>query len=155
MNIKFTLHMNSIPVSMINEVMNVRKSSDEPSVGMLGTYYVGSDRYAVVVTAVETPRKIHILTLYDFDDSDRIVTEDGIEYYAHDIDELIAKNAPKYHPEFGDNAMEIYESEVRRMNDTTTYTLRKNGRWLRKGDWLWDCGAVHLGKADPYLDPSF
>ena len=147
--------MNSIPVSMINEVMNVRKSSDEPSVGMLGTYYVGSDRYAVVVTAVETPRKIHLLTLYGFDDSDRIVTEDGTEYYAHDIDELIAKHTPKYHPEFGEAAMKVYENEIKRMNDVTTYTLRKNGRWMQKGEGLWGAGAVHLGKADPYRDPCF
>lgn len=122
--------MSTIPAHMINEVITTKKNVLEPVVGMLGTYFVGSDRYAVVVKAVNTPKKIKIKRLYDFDKNrDAYTDENNIEYYAHDLNS--------------------------NMCDCETYTLRKNGRWMPMGYGLWDCGAVHLGKAEPYLDPSF
>ena len=35
------------------------------------------------------------------------------------------------------------------------YKLRKNGRWVKKGNGLWGTGAVYFGHADEYRDPSF
>ena len=145
---------NSIPAHMINEVMTAAPRTLIPEYGMLATYYVGSDRYAAVVIGVDTPKKIHVLRLYDFSDSDRVV-RDGIEYYNGDLSKVIMLSMPHIHKEFGENAEKIYEYELDSWEANTTYTLRKNGRWIPKGQGLWSCGSIHLGSADPYLDPSF
>ena len=52
---------NSIPAHMINEVMSCSSNVIEPKVGMLGTYFVGSDRYAIAIAKVITNKKIFVI----------------------------------------------------------------------------------------------
>ena len=124
--------MSSIPVSMINEVMGVRRSDNSNLfVGLCGTMFVGSDRYPMVVTEVISKKKIRVSHLYDDDYEHNIqINEDGIDVLP---DEFMSKY-------------------VRRGD---VFTLRKNRRWIKEGHGLWETGAVHLGHADEYRDPSF
>lgn len=125
-------------INQLNEVMSMRKSEqDSIEVGMCATMFVGSDRYAMVVTEVLTPKKIRVAHMlnehYDkLDDNDERVQFLDLE------------------------DMKFYESQF----DTSYYrgaifTLRKNGRWLPQGASLHDTGAIHLGHADNYRDPCF
>ena len=53
--------MNVIPVSMINEVMGVQKSDNSNLyVGLCGTMFVGSDRYAMVITEVISSKVVRV-----------------------------------------------------------------------------------------------
>ena len=131
----------TITPSMINEVMNCRKSVSTPEVGMLGTKYVGSDRYAVVVTKVFSPKKIEAVTLYDYDRyySCYAKVKDGIEYLGPDGLKEVMENYKKteYH------------------NPYFIYTFRKNKRWIMAGLGMWETCSIHLGIADEYRDPCF
>ncbi len=124
--------MSSIPVSMINEVMGVRRSDNSNLfVGLCGTMFVGSDRYPMVVTEVISKKKIRVSHLYDDDYEHNIqINKDGIDFLP---DEFMSKY--------------IRRGDV--------FTLRKNRRWIKEGHGLWETGAVHLGHADEYRDPSF
>lgn len=127
--------MDSIPVSCLNEVMACRVSiKDDIKVGLAATQFVGSDRYAMVVTEVITARKIRVAPMLNEDYREISDTKP--------IQRLEAEKMVKYVTREGKPSGEIY-------------TLRKNGRWIREGEWLWRTGAVHLGYAETYLDPSF
>lgn len=149
----------SIPSHMVNEVMACRSNVLEPKEGMLGTYYVGSDRYAIVVAKVITSKKIMILKHFVDDDVlEKKVTIDGIEYLPDDVlNNLIKRSVPvrENYERYGEDAEDMFNWEIERFNKESTYTLRKNGRWVEQGRGLWECGSVHLGIADPYLDPCF
>ena len=54
----------SIHPNMINEVMSAKKSLITPVPGLAATMFVGSDRYAMVVTKVITPKKIEVSHVY-------------------------------------------------------------------------------------------
>lgn len=138
--------MQTVHVNMVNEVISCKANVIEPKVGMLGTYFVGSDRYAVVVCKIFSPKKIFVQFLRDDNITKRVV--DGIEYWGDDAEQLMKSNQPnENNPDF--------DWQNTRFWKEGTYTLRKNGRWIEQGRGLWECGAIHLGIADPYLDPSF
>lgn len=134
--------MNTIPVSMINEVMAVEKSDNSNLyVGLAGTMFVGSDRYAVVITEVISQKEVRVADMHDIDYSNNLRKDDnGNDYLTNDT----MCNYVKVNP---DRTGFVSIGDI--------YKLRKNGRWIRKGHDLWETGAVHFGHADEYRDPSF
>lgn len=136
---------NVICINEINEAMNCKTSVKNDIVpGMGATMFVGSDRYAMVVTKVLTPKKIMVAHLRD-EDIDKLNTNDNginilpeyiLEFYfsQNSVDEL-------------GYPMSYYWS--------IEYTLRKNGRWMPKGEGMWGTCSLHIGKAENYRDPSF
>lgn len=127
--------------NLLNECMSCEMSSTNPSVGMCATMFVGSDRYAMVVTEVINKKKIRV----DY-------MEDSHYNEAKTTDENGADFVPLC-------KMHVYTQ----INDERTsivprgriYTYRKNKRWMREGDDCWGTCSIHLGKADNYRDPSF
>ena len=59
--------INSIHVNCLNEVMSCKASVTKPMVGLAATMFVGSDRYAMVVTDVLSDKKIMVTHMYDED----------------------------------------------------------------------------------------
>jgi hypothetical protein len=120
-----------------------------PTTGMLGTYFVGSDRYAVVCLHAFSNKKCNLAILYDYENiapSHIITTEDGTMYLD---EEMIAKYA-------GKKALEEAKYPDEESYNFLDYSLRKNGVWYRKGDPIQPgCGGVIFGTANPYRDPSF
>lgn len=130
--------------NMINEVMNARKSSTKPFVGMTATMFVGSDRYAMVVTEVFSNNKIRVDYMHDnhYDEKERanLKDSDGNEF-------LLAKQMQQYTTINEDRTSIVPTGEI--------YTYRKNKRWMKNGTNMWETGAIHLGYAENYRDPSF
>ena len=127
--------------NMLNEVMNCKMSSTNPSVGMCATMFVGSDRYAMVVTEVLGKNKIRV---------DHMTDEDY--------------NGEKYSDENDNDFIPIFNMhKYARVNNTQTgfessgkiYTYRKNKRWMPAGEGLWGTCSIHLGKAENYRDPNY
>lgn len=132
--------MNIIPVSMVGEVMNVRKSDNNNLyVGLCGTQFVGSDCYAVVITEIISPKAVRIADMNDNDyDNNRLVDENGNEYL---------KDMKNY--------ARVNKERTSIVPTGVIFKLRKNGRWIQEGNSLWATGGVHFGKAEEYRDPSF
>ena len=128
-------------INLINETMNCSTSEkNHLYVGLCGTKYIGSDRYAVVITEVFTPKMVRVAYLHNSDYNDGNIPTD----------------------EYGNQFIEDLSSYVRINRDRTKfdiegkiYKLRKNGRWIEEGISLWSTGGVHFGEADEYRDPSF
>ncbi len=126
--------------NLLNECMSCRMSNTDPKVGMVATMFVGSDRYAMVVTEVFNNKKIKV-TYIDHEDMNSII---------------VNENSSDYLP---DNIMNKYAS----INDNRTgwegvgsvYTYRKNKRWMPQGEGCWGTCSIHLGKAENYRDPNF
>lgn len=129
--------MTEIPFTMINEVMSCSKSLTEPKVGMGATMFVGSDRYAMVVTEVLTPKKIKVTHIDDADE-DKFVTIDGVMFLPDD-------NMKKY----------LDLSDGHGLFNNRVYTYRKNHRWMPQGEGCWGTSAIHLGHAENFMDPCF
>ena len=128
-------------INMLNEAMSCKMSVTEPKFGMCATMFAGSDRYAMVVTEVISKDKIRV---------DHMAASDY--------------QGEKYTDETGAEFIPIFDMcKYAKVNDDQTgftsrgkiYTLRKNHRWMPKGESLWGCSAIHLGKAEEYRDPSF
>lgn len=136
------MNTNTIPVSMIGEVMGVKKSDNANLyVGLAGTMFVGSDRYAVVITEVISPKSVRVADMHDIDYSNNLCKDDnGNDFLTNDT----MRNYVKVNP-----------NRTGFVSIGDTYKLRKNGRWIREGRGLWETGAVHFGHADVYMDPSF
>ncbi len=132
----------SIPVSMIGEVMGVQKSDNSNLyVGLCGTQFVGSDRYAVVITEIISPKSVRVTNMLDIDYSvNRPLDENGNEY-------IPVKNMSKY--------SRVNSEKTGFEAKGSVFKLRKNGRWIQEGNSLWSTGGVHFGTADEYRDPSF
>lgn len=132
----------SIPISMIGEVMSVQKSDNSNLyVGLCGTQFVGSDRYAVVITEIISPKSVRVVNMLDIDySSNRPLDENGNEY-------IPVKNMSKY--------ARVNSEKTGFEAKGSVFKLRKNGRWIQEGNSLWSTGGVHFGKADEYRDPSF
>ena len=132
--------MNIIPVSMVGEVMNVRKSDNSNLyVGLCGTQFVGSDCYAVVITEIISPKAVRIAGMNDNDyANNRLVDENGNEYL---------KDMKNY--------AQVNKERTSIIPIGKVFKLRKNGRWIQEGNSLWATGGVHFGKAEEYRDPSF
>jgi len=134
--------MNTIPVSMVNEVMGVQKSDNSNLyVGLAGTMFVGSDRYAVVITEVISPKEVRVANMIDEDYNSNIMIDGNTMEY------IAPHNMIKYARVNAEGTSFIATGDI--------YKLRKNGRWVEKGHGLWETGAVHFGHADEYRDPSF
>ena len=123
----------------IKEVTVQRLSNGEPMPlpGMLGTEYVGSDRYAVVCVSVISPKRITVAKLWDIDE-DNIKNHPNIE-----IDD--------------ENIMWIKDMKKEKTYNTQNWSLRKN----KRGHEYWKemnkdySSTIHWGEANPYRDPSF
>ena len=131
-----------ITPACINEVMNT-KANENPEVGMGATRFVGSDRYAMVVVKVNSKKNVEIAHV-PHDMEDKFVTDEyGImrlpDEYLNKIIELGNKKM-----DFG----KPYYAGI-------PYSLRKNGRWLPKGEGLWGTCSVRFGYAENYMDPCF
>lgn len=135
----------TICVNEINEAMNCKASIKNTIVpGMGATMFVGSDRYAMVVTEVITPKKIIVRHIMDSHMSKFKTNENGIMILPKDCLEAYAKHDAK--DKWGNFIS--YHSPI-------VYTLRKNGRWMPKGSGLWGTSSIHIGNAENYRDPSF
>lgn len=126
--------INEIP---LKELDLTNKSDWDPKPGMMGTEYVGSDRYAVVCVDNLTPKRILLKRLHEFDEnniynqSNISVDEDGVMWYEdfHKIDKKKCE----------------------------TYSKRKKGEWrklVKTGQYGYS-SPVYFGSAQPYRDPSF
>lgn len=149
-----TVHPNQL-----NEAMSCHMSI-MPTPGMLGTYFVGSDRYEVVCAKVLSPKRVIVLDIHD--PKKKIV--DGIEYYDGDIEQFLKDNMPSLDKEYArakkygyskEDAEADYVFNMKRFEHDSYFSLRKGGRWLHKGANRFSTGAVHFGHAERYLDPSF
>lgn len=126
---------------MINEVMNAEMSVTNPKVGMCATMFVGSDRYAMVVTEVLAKNKIRVEHMLDNHYDEGFIT-----------DETGAEFVPVYKMH---NYAHVNDTETSIVPSGTVYTYRKNKRWMPVGTGLWETCSIHLGSADNYLDPCF
>ena len=126
-------------INCLNEVMSCRASEIKPFVGMAGTEFVGSDRYAIVVTDVISDKKILISKMWD-DDYKSLDENEKLQC-------LETSRMGKY--------MTLSEDKKHLVPVGIVYTYRKNNRWIQEGQSLWGTGAIHLGHADNYLDPCF
>lgn len=120
--------MTSLHPNMINEVMSAKKSLSTPFPGLAATMFCGSDRYAMVVTKVYTPKKIEVSHVY---------SENEFVTHNNGIQTMPEETLQKY------------------IDNGITYTYRKNKRWMPAGSGLWETCSVHLGNAEEYRDPSF
>ena len=134
---------NWIHYNEVNEAMNCTKSVKTIiTPGMGATMFVGSDRYAMVVTEVLSPKKIKVACILDEHEQYIKRNSDGIDILAPEFVEVYKQFAPD---EYG-----YCHHYVPR-----TYTLRKNGRWMLQGEDMWGTGSIHIGHAENYRDPSF
>ena len=131
----------------VNEVMNAKMSFTNPVVGLLGTMFVGTDRYAVMISEVINKKTVKVVKIFDEE-----WLKENTNTIAEDMPDFITPyRAARYLAENGDFDVVDGKWEVK----GTTYTLRKNGRWMPAGDSMWGTCSIHFGKADPYMDPNF
>jgi len=125
---------------MINEAINCNSSEkNHLYVGLCGTRFVGSDRYAVVITEIISPKCVRVAHMKDDDyNSNRPLDEYGNEFI-FDMRNYVRVNQER--------------TKIETIGEV--YKLRKNGRWIEEGQDLWSAGGVHFGEADEYRDPSF
>lgn len=135
-------YISTITPSCINEVMSCEISKkDNIEIGMAATMYVGSDRYAMVITEILGPKKVRVAHM------DHTDYEEIENYTEGNVQILRGTRMIKY--------AKISDDGKRWEGTGKIYTLRKNGRWMAEGDGLWGTCSVHIGKADNYRDPSF
>lgn len=136
----------SIHYNMLNECMNAKKSVTNPVIGMVATMFVGSDRYAMVVTEVYNKNKIKVAHMSDSD----------YKSYQNSTNKYTLKNGADV-INFNNLNDYIIINEDRTDFETAgkIYTYRKNKRWMPSGDGMWGTCSIHLGKAETYLDPCF
>lgn len=134
---------NFIHYNELNEAMNCKSSEKNNIVpGMCATMFCGSDRYAMVVIMVNSPKTIRVSHIKDTD-MNKIVEKDGIQYLPENVvNEYILNDHPDKYGYWN-------------YHTGTTYTLRKNGRWMPKGFGMWQTSSIHIGQAENYRDPSF
>ena len=132
--------MSTIPVSMIGEVMHVQKSDNSNLyVGLCGTQFVGSDRYAMVITEVISPKCVRVTHMRDDDYNSNPSYDENGNQFIYNMSNYVRVN---------DDRTSIEPKGV-------IFKLRKNGRWIQEGANLWSTGGVHFGTAEEYRDPSF
>lgn len=115
------------------------KKTYRPEPGMLGTEYVGSDRYAVVCISIDSPKRITVGSLSNIDENTDIKNYHNIE-----IDE--------------EGVMRLKNLVAEKVYNTSKWSLRTD----KKGNQGWRemgssqrSASIHWGIADPYRDPSF
>ena len=110
-------------------------------IGLCGTYHIGSDRYAVVISEVISPKAVRVTDMLSEDYSKYIEhREDGNEYLP---DERMI------------NYCKVNEDHTKFISRGMIYTLRKNGYWIPEGNSMHSGGFVTFGEAEEYRDPSF
>lgn len=124
--------VSSISPACINEVMNTC-ADETPKLVMPATMFVGSDRYAMIVLEVKSPKRIIVAHMHN---------TDYAEY---------EKNPEAFNGEEAIKKYHLFTSYY----EGKEYTLRKNGRWLPKGFGLHDTCGIILGTAENYRDPCF
>ncbi|MBQ3415350.1 MAG: hypothetical protein IJH39_08420 [Clostridia bacterium] len=110
-----------------------------PKPRMLGTEYVGSDRYAVVCVSVDSPKRITVKRVWELDE-----------------------NNVKEHPNIDiDDEGVMWAIDINKFNmseDGKKWSLRTNKRgkesWHEMGSSS-RSSSIHWGIADPYRDPNF
>lgn len=112
--------------SLINNIINA-SASPVPEVGMGATICHWTDRSAATVSFVSANGK-----------TIRTQADNAIR---------IDKN--------GQSESQTYEFERIPDAPEATWTLRKNGRWIRKGDPMRGGQTIHLGVRSAYYDYSF
>ena len=118
-------------------VQRLSNGNPMPLPGMLGTEYVGSDRYSVVCVSVDSPKRITVAKLWD-------------------IDENNIKNHPNIEID-DEGIMWIKDLSKERTYNTSKWSLRKN----KRGKEYWKemnkdySSFIHWGEANPYRDPDF
>ena len=124
--------MANIHPNMLNEAMNVNKSRQiKLYVGMCGTQFVGSDRYAVVITEIVSPKCVRVTHMNHNDyDNNRLIDENDNEF-------ISVPNMTKY--------VRVNKERTNFEPCGKIFKLRKNGRWIEEGNSLWSTGAVHFG----------
>lgn len=128
-------------MNTLNESTNCSKSQKNLYVGLCGTQFVGSDRYAVVITEIISPKCVRVADMRDDDYSHNIKQDkDGNDY----LEESIIKNY-----------ITIDNKRISIKPCGKLFKLRKNGRWIQEGNGLWTTGSVHFGEAIEFLDPGF
>lgn len=134
---------NWIHFNELNEAMNCHRSEKTNiTAGMCATMFCGTDRYAMVVTKVTSNKTIRVAHIKD-EDMEKITTINGIQYLPNEvINEYLSEDHPDKWGYWG-------------YRTGTTYTLRKNGRWMPKGQDMWGTSSIHVGHAENYRDPSF
>ena len=129
----------NIPVSMVNEVIGVRKSDNNVYVGLCGTQFVGSDSYAVVITEIISPKSVRIANMTDADYNNNRLTDENGNEFLRDMS----------------NYVHVNKERTAIVPNGVIFKLRKNGRWVQEGNSLWATGGVHFGYAEEYRDPNF
>lgn len=110
-------------------VVEACQPKDLPEPGTVGTLYVGSDRYPMLVTAKITEKRIRVA------------------HMSHEDYQYI--EAGSY------TGIDLIQSGTYDPDKCTIYTKRKNGYWYPMGASSKHTGALILGEADYYQDPSF
>ena len=96
-----------------------------PVVGMAATMGCGSDRYPGTVIQVKNKGRTVVVQ------ADTYKPGPGHVHIAH----------------------EVWEYERNLNGSTTTYTLRQNGRWVRKGENQYRGSGLGLGHREHHYDP--
>lgn len=127
-------------INMMNESMNCKVSENKNLyVGLCGTQFVGSDRYAVVITEVVSPKCVRVEYMTDADYNSTRPTDAFGNEFIYNMGSYVRVN----------------EDRTKIVAKGKLFKLRKNKRWIIDGNDLWATGAVHFGEADEYRDPSF
>lgn len=114
-----------------SEIKNIK-------VGMAATMFVGSDRYAMVVTEVISQKKIRLSHMMNEDYSTLNENDNNIQ--------MLSKNQMKKY---------IYVTDTSIIPIGVVYSYRKNKRWIAEGSGLWEISGIRLGHATEYRDTSF
>lgn len=129
---------NRTPIKDINRRTELTTKRDwDPKPGMMGTEYVGSDRYAVVCVENLTPKRILLKRLHNLDE-DNIYTHSSI---------TVSDEGIMWYEDF----YKIKEKECE------VYSKRKDGSWrkvIKTGQYGYS-SPIFFGVAHPYRDPSF
>ena len=103
---------NVICVNELNEVMNCKVSATENIVpGVAGTMFVGSDRYAIVVTEVVSPKHIKIAHLMNAHENLLTKNENGLEILPMDEDGMNVDAIGTRHAVFAVVAGNVLQSD--------------------------------------------
>lgn len=114
-----------------------------PKVGMLGTEYVGSDRYGVICLQVNSPKKIVIGRLFNLNEDnvknnkDIRIDDEGVSWMDTD-----SKTLEKYGIH-GARDMEFWSLRTNKRTGNTSW--HEQGKSKRSS-------SIHWGIASPHID---
>lgn len=115
--------------SLINNIA-ANSQQPEPKIGMGCTELMYTDRYAYTIVGVKKKdgKTVEIEVVQDF-------------YRRTDNN--------------GQSESQTYEYIRNHEGAKEIVTLRRNGRWVRKGQNLWNGTTFAIGHRETYIDPSF